>query len=381
MKVCCAFLFCFLLLAAAASPAQAAPHRTGEISNLSSIAFVKEMGAGWNLGNTLEATGATLPSIADYETFWGNPLTTPEIIAKIAGMGFKSIRIPVAWSNLMSEDFTIHPDLMDRVEEVAGYALDHDMYVVINIHWDGGWHSRFYDDYDWAMAKYTAIWQQVGARFRDYDDHIIFESFNEVGWPKIFNHYGGVSAVTQSAKPAFDLLNTINQTFVDIIRASGGNNASRYLLIAGYNTDIELTCHEYFAMPKDAAEHLMISVHYYHPWDFVGLAEDASYAPLRTTWGTPQDMRDLMRYLGMMKKFTGQGIGVVLGEYSVCDGIALKDPFSIRLWDTTVTKTALQMGYCPMFWDNGHILLNRATLAFYDEALAEQMRAIALSLQ
>ena len=370
-----ALLAAFLFLLPGDMAAQTAAQE-GE-REMTSLEFVKEMGVGWNLGNTLEATGGKLASISAYETSWGNPKTTPEILRKIAGLGFRSIRLPVAWSNLMAEDFTIHPDLMDRVEEVTGYALDLDMTVVINIHWDGEWYSRFHDDYAWAMAKYEAIWRQVAERFRDYPDRVVFESFNEVAWQKIFNHYGGPGAVTEAARPAFDLLNTINQRFVDLIRASGGNNAGRFLLIAGYNTDIELTCHEYFRMPEDPANRLMISVHYYTPWDFVGLKEDASYAPMRKTWGTPGDMRDLQRYLRMMKKFTDMGYGVVLGEYSVCDGIEFKDPFSIRLWDASVARTAVSLGYCPMFWDNGHLLLNRAELTFYDEELARQLSAIA----
>lgn len=371
-----ALLVCLVLLLAALPTALA----DAQMRDLSSQEFVRQMGLGWNLGNTLEATGGRLDSISAYETSWGNPLTTKEMLAKIAGLGVRSLRLPVAWSNLMAEDFTIHPDLMNRVEEITQMALELEMTVVINIHWDGGWFTRFHDDFGWAMAKYEAIWNQVSERFRDYPDKVVFESFNEVAWPKIFNHYGGPSAVTESAKPAFDLLNLINQRFVDLVLASGGNNLKRYLLIAGYNTDIELTNHSYFQMPKDAENRLMISVHYYHPWDFVGLKEDASYAKMRTTWGTPADMKDLQRFLRMMKPFTDRGIGVVLGEYSVCDGLEFKEPFSIRLWDTSVTRTALQLGYCPMLWDNGHILLNRNTLEFYDEELASQLSALAPAL-
>ena len=300
-------------------------------------------------------------------------------------MGFKTVRIPVAWSNLMANDYTIHPDLLNRVEEVAGYCLNRDMYVVINIHWDGGWDSLFYTDYETAITKFTAIWTQVSERFRDYDGHVIFEALNEVGWTQFFNYYGGPSAVDanpEKAKQGYDLLLKINQTFVDLVRASGGNNAKRFLLIPGYNTDIELTCHEFYRMPEDPAEHLMISVHYYHPWDFVGLAEDSSYAPMRTLWPeTSKDIQDLNYYLGKMKAFTAMGYGVILGEYSVCDGLEYKDPESIRKWDTMVTQTALRNGYCPLFWDNGYILLDRSTLQFYDETLAQVLSQLALSAQ
>jgi endoglucanase len=343
------------------------------------------LGAGWNLGNSLEATGVPSKTIAEYETCWSNPLTTQEIIDVIADMGYKTIRIPVAWSNLMADDFTIHPDLLDRVEEVAGYCLNRDLYVIINIHWDGGWDSMFYTDYETAIAKFTAIWTQVSDRFRDYDGHIIFEALNEVGWTQFFNYYGGLRAVNanpEKSKQGYDLLLQINQVFVDLVRASGGNNAERFLLIPGYNTDIELTCHELYRMPEDPAEHLLISVHYYHPWDFVGLGEDASYAPMRTVWPeTSADIQDMNYYLNMMKSFMDKGYGVVLGEYSVCDGLDDKDPVSVRTWDTMVTRTALRCGYCPLFWDNGYILLNRKTLTFYDETLAEELSALARSAQ
>ncbi|HPF88492.1 MAG TPA: glycoside hydrolase family 5 protein [Candidatus Limiplasma sp.] len=377
-------VLCLMMMCAFAS-AETLPHRTGTVADVTSLDFVRLMGAGWNLGNTLESTGGPSETIAEFETSWGNPATTQAIIDVIADMGFQTVRIPVAWSNLMADDYTICPDLMDRVEEVAGYCLNRDMYVIINIHWDGGWDSLFATDYDTAIAKFTAIWSQVSERFRDYDDHVIFEALNEVGWTQYFNYYGGTAAVDanpEKAKQGYDLLYTINQTFVDLVRASGGNNAGRFLLIPGYNTDIELTCHEFYRMPDDPAEHLLISVHYYTPWDFVGLAEDSSYAPMRTKWPeTSKDIQDLNYYMNLMKTFTNAGYGVVLGEYSVCDGIEYKDAASIRKWDTMVTKTALSLGYCPVFWDNGALLLDRATLTFYDDELAQELSALAQSAQ
>ncbi len=370
-----------LLLICALLPLAAAGETDGALKRMTSLEFVRQMGAGYNLGNTLEATGGKYPSIARYETSWGNPATTRGMIEKIASLGFRSLRLPVAWSNLMAEDFTIHPDLMNRVEEITNWALEFGMTVVINIHWDGGWHDKFYDKYEWAMAKYEAIWTQVAERFKNHSHKVVFESFNEVAWPKIFNPYGGLAGVTEKARPAYDLLNQINQRFTDLVRASGGNNETRFLLIAGYNTDIELTNHPYFQMPADPAEHCMISVHYYHPWDFVGLEKDASYAPMRKTWGTPKDMLDLRRFLSMMKNFTDKGYGVVLGEYSVAAGIDLKEKFSVHLWNTTVTRTALSMGICPMFWDNGYILFDRANMAFYDEELAQKLSDLAKGAQ
>jgi len=141
----------------------------------------------------------------------------------IKAAGFKSVRIPVAWSNLIAADHTINKDLMARVEEVARYALDNDLYVIINIHWDGGWIKKFSTDYDGTLAKYKAIWSQIAERFKDYSDHLIFESMNEEGcFDDLWNRYG---AMPDQKQKAFEILNKVNQEFVNLVRGSGGTMA------------------------------------------------------------------------------------------------------------------------------------------------------------
>ena len=211
--------------------------RTSMREDYTTAELVSDMGLGINLGNTLEACGDWIQgdSVTSYETAWGSPVVTEEMIAGYAKAGFQTVRIPVAWSNLMAEDYTIAPELLERVETVVQYVLDNDMYAIVNLHWDGGWIAGFSTDFDTCMEKYTRIWEQVTDTFQDYGDHLILESLNEEGcFDDLWNRYSG----SDSGKAeAYGIVNDINQTFVDLVRNSGGNNARRHLLIAGYATD------------------------------------------------------------------------------------------------------------------------------------------------
>ena len=174
---------------------------TAEMREITTMELVKEMGIGINLGNTLEATGSWIngTSVTNYETAWGSPVITEEMIKGYADEGFGVLRIPVAWSNMMGEDYTINPDYVARVKEVVNWALDSGMYVILNLHWDGGWFEKFPSEKEESMYKYTRIWTQLAEAFKNYDDHLMFESFNEEGiWPDLWNFYGG--AMTAAKK-------------------------------------------------------------------------------------------------------------------------------------------------------------------------------------
>src|SRR5574344_2771550 len=241
--------------------------------------IVKDMGIGINLGNTFDScncTWITDGKVSSYETAWGSCIITEDIIKGYAAEGFRSVRIPVAWSNLMSTDgtYTIDSNLMARVTQIAKWVTDNNMYAVVNIHWDGGWWDKFPTDETTCMAKYTAIWKQVAANFKDFDNKLILESLNEEGgWSSVWNQYSGT---TVGKAESYGLLNKIKQTFTTIVRNSGSHNATRLLLIAGYNTGIDTTCDSLFKMPTDPANKCAISVHYYTPSTFAILTEDAS---------------------------------------------------------------------------------------------------------
>jgi endoglucanase len=218
------------------------------------------------------------------------------------------------------------------------------------------------------MKKYTSIWTQIGNYFKDYSNNLIFESLNEEGcWDSIWNRYSGASGDAKTR--AYNILNNINQKFVDIIRASGGNNTSRCLLIAGYATDIDLTCDSSFKMPKDTINNkLIISVHYYTPSTFTILTADASWGKCATTWGTDAEKNQVKTDFNKMKnKFANNGVPVIIGEYGTV--IENKDPASVGLYISTVCQTAFDMGFCPIFWDNGEHY-SRSQLKFKDSQLA-----------
>ena len=340
--------------------------------------FSRKLGIGWNLGNTLEATGnPNLKSVSEYETSWGNPVTTKAVIHGIKASGFNFVRIPVAWSNLMGPDYTINQELMARVEEVAKYGLDDGMYVMINIHWDGGWFQKFSTDYDESMKKYKVVWNQISSRFKNYSDHLIFESLNEEGsFPDLWNRY--TNNPNQKAK-AYETLNSINQEFTNLVRASGGNNRQRYLLIAGYATDIGLTVDPAFKMPQDPVAHSMVSVHYYSPATFALLTEDADWGKVAYTWGTPEEVAAVRTdLLPLKERFIDRGIPVILGEFG--SAVTKKDPASVVKYLSTVGQTAYSLGLVPVLWDPGDHY-NRRTLQWNNPQIGQAMAQIAARKQ
>ena len=347
-----------------------------EIRDMTVMELVHDMGQGINLGNTLEACGDWINpggGVRGYETAWGSPVITEKVIQGYADAGFGVLRIPVAWSNLMEEDYTISEELMDRVTEVVDWTLATGMYAIVNIHWDNGWFENFPTDYDECIKKYTRIWEQITENFKDYGDKLMFESLNEEGgWESVWNSY---SNSDKGKDEAFGILADINQTFVDIVRGSGGNNAGRHLLIAGYNTAITHTCDEHFKMPDDPMKRCAVSVHYYAPSTFCILEKDESWGKAKTTWGDEKDLEEMHELIDMMKTtYIDKGIPVIVGEYGVATGN--KEYEQVENWMATVTEAMFEAGLCPVIWDaHGHFY-NRISYQFiYPEMLKKIMQA------
>lgn len=345
---------------------------------LTALEATRLMGNGINLGNTLEAcdnnVGIKTNAPLSYETYWGQPKTTQAMIDGMKAAGFDTIRIPVAWmtnaTHLYEGDYTIDAGYMDRVEEVVRYARKAGMYVIINDHWDGGWYGMFGSESAetraLAMEAYKGMWQQIAERFRDYSDYLIFESANEELGGRFDENsplYCSDSVVTYlTDDERYALTNEINQTFVDVVRATGGNNATRFLLIAGYSTNIDQTCDDRFQMPKDTADSkLMVSVHYYDPWSYCG----ASSAASATKWGKVSDYEYLDQQLAKMTKFTEAGYGVVIGEYGAL-------PCSDGLKDNTLAYHTAFLDACTKYdltnclWDCSG-LYKRVSQTFADD--------------
>jgi len=349
---------------------------TGTTLSLTTQEVIKDMGLGWNLGNTLEACGDWIngKTVTDYETAWGNPVTTEAIIKGVKSYGFDTVRVPVAWSNLMLNNYVINPMLLARVKEVVDYIVSNDMYAIVNIHWDMGWFSKFATEEKEAFKKYESVWGQISDYFKDYDEHLVFESLNEEGcWDDIWNHWSNQG----NKKKAFDLLNTINQDFVDIFRNSSENNKKRHLLLAGYCTSLDLTSDPYFIIPKD--DRIMVSVHYYGPSTFTLLEEDADWGKAAYTWGTQQEVDYLVGELRMIKnKFVDKGVPIIVGEYGTAT--TNKEPDSVLKWLKVVSTTTTSFGMVPCLWDAGQYF-DRKNLVFKDPSIGELFKEIGSELR
>ena len=361
-------------VATTAAPEEPVEVPANGMRNITTMQIVEEMGIGINLGNTYEACGDWIAQWGDgtpesYETAWGSPVITEKMIRGYKEAGFDSLRIPVAWSNLMGENYTISSEYMAAVREVVDWALESDLYVIVNLHYDNGWLEHFPTNKKECMRRYVRIWEQVCEEFKDYGDHLIFESQNEeLGWSSVWNQWAG----TKGKDESYALVNEINQKFVDVVRASGGNNAERHLLIAGYNTGIETSCDPLYKMPVDPAGRCAVSVHYYTPPNFAILTEDADWGKAHSTWGSSADFIELERNMDMMKEnFVDKGIPVIIGEYG-CP-TENKEMDSVRLFVTSVCEYAVERDMCPVLWSTPGHFYDRDSCKMIDKKLHEML--------
>ena len=341
--------------------------------------MVEEMGLGINLGNTMESCGSWINpgKISNYETAWGSPLVTEAMIAGLAKAGFSSLRIPVAWSNMMKSDYTIEPTLLARVKTIIDWTIDNGMVAMINEHWDNGWMADFSKPalYDERMKKFVSIWTQISNYFSAYGDRLIFESMNEVGFDDLWTPWSGTAA---SKAKAFGIVNTLNQTFVDVVRASGGNNAKRFLVSEVYNTGLEYAYDPLFKMPNDPANRSIATVHYYTPACFAIAEGPTSWCPngqAIPTWGTDADWNELNTNMNNLKKnCVDKGIPIIIGEYAACGGNKTQE--MVRLYAVSVTEAVYSRGMCPMLWDTPGGQYDRSKTTFTDPLFLEQFQSI-----
>lgn len=334
-------------LAIAGTPVRSAeptrPPAQSQAMDLDAWTTAKAMGVGINIGNTLENTHI-------WETGWGNPPITKQHIQLLAGLGFKTVRLPVAWDTY-AKDGRIDRKKMERVSEVVDWILAEGMFCVINIHWDGGWidsgdQKRFPKTYATfspeAERKFQSYWNQIATHFADRNHLLVFEGLNE---ETNFSGHG-------SEKKAFETLARVNQLFIDTVRNSGGNNGRRLLIVTGYQTNIDKTTSADYILPKDKVPHkLLLSVHYYTPWPFVGMTKDESWGKKRDTWGTAADFAEVKEQLDKMQAYsTKNDIPVFIGEFAADTS---KDPDSRLRWMKAVDEGALSRKMVPVLWEIG----------------------------
>lgn len=330
--------------AVASNPDYYIPADENGMRPISSLDLSKLMGAGWNLGNSLEAIGG--------ETAWGNPMVSKELIEQVKNTGFNSIRIPVAWSKFTNENtYEIDPAWLDRVEEVVNYALDLEMYVVLNNHWDEGWMQPTFAAQEEVNARLSKIWVQVALKFREYNDHLLFAGSNEVMVE------GNYNAPTQEN---VQVQNEFNQVFVDAVRSTGGKNAFRHLVIQSYNTNVNYGI-SFLEIPEDeVSQKLMVEVHYYDPWEFALREDDlitqwgkaANDLDKKPAWGNEEHASSQFRKL--KETYVEAGIPVLVGEFGAIS--KPNDPenhLNRKYYLEFLTSEMKANGLIPFYWDNG----------------------------
>ena len=347
--------------------------KVGEL-RISAKEIAEKMGAGWNYGNTLEANFGGTPD----ETVWGNPKASQEMVDTVAEAGFDTVRIPISYLSKIddSNGYKINEEWLGRIAEVVDYCYNRGMFVIINMHGDGyhtingGWLFCDSEDQGYVKEKFAAVWRQVALRFADYDEHLIFECMNEV--------FDGI--YHDPVPEYYENINDYDQIFVDTVRSAGGCNTHRWLLVAGWNTDIKYTCGNYgFRFPEDRGNtadegRLMLSVHCYDPWEYCGddmkkiflwgekgqeIIEMSNADPINdANWGEEEHIKAQLSML--RERYVDKGIPVVIGEFGCIDKTFEHSVLPDRIaenrayYDGFLAGTAAKNGIVPVYWDNGY---------------------------
>lgn len=327
--------------------------------DISSIQLTQLMGQGISLGNTMESYAhealGVAADIASYETFWGEPVTTQEMIDGMKAAGFDTLRIPVSFSNTMNfegDDFTIREDFLARLKEIVDYARNVDMYVIITEYKDGDWWGMFGSSTEKTRTKarnmYRSMWTQIAEYFKGYSDYVIFEGGDEELGDGFNDNTMCEDTGNLTENQCYDILNEANQLFVDSVRSTGGNNMNRFLIVPGYNCDIDKTCDSRYKLPDDtASDKIMVAVHYFGP-------ENYTKSSKKSRWGSKKDYQDMNRDMYKLQIFTGVNVGVVITEYAV----QLEDN-RLKTDSVTYYRNLLNncdwYDYCPVLKDAGDI--------------------------
>lgn len=337
------------------------PEETGykiadfELPDTETYRMLYDMKIGWNLGNTFDAMDCDqwISDEMQYESAWCQAMTTPELIAELKNAGFNTIRIPVSWHNHLTDKtkYTISEQWLARVNEVVDYCMDQDMYVILNIHHDNS-KEFFYPSSEYLdqSVKYiTAIWTQLSDRFRDYDEKLLFASMNE---PRLVGHTNEwwINAASEDCRDAISCINTLNQTFVDVVRASGGNNASRYLVCPGYDASVDGALNSGYVLPTDPVDNdqrIIISVHAYTPYNF------ALESPGTDTWTSKKasDISNMVSFMNdLYRTYVSKGIPVIIDEFGAQEkkgNIEARTDFA-----GCYVANARARGLTCIWWDN-----------------------------
>ncbi len=333
---------------------------------ISPIEICEEITIGWNLGNTLDATGGYGLSS---ETSWGCPKATEELILEVKKAGFNAVRVPTTWYNHCDGDYNIDAAWMDRVQEVVDYAYDNGMYVILNAHHEN-WNDPYYSNQTAGIKIVNKLWTQIAERFKDYDEHLIFEGMNE---PRMRNTQWEWNGGNQEG---WDVVNAFNEAFVETVRATGGNNSHRCLMLPSYAANID-AFRKGLELPDD--DYLIVSIHAYSPYNFAmntgGGATDNFSADNAAQVNELKWMAKLL-----YDECISKGVGAIIGECGATDKGNLQQRIN---WAKCFPEVFGNYGIPVFLWDNNGFgtgnekygLIKRSTLEWaypsYIKALVE----------
>ena len=324
-----------------------------DIPENDAMALLRDMKCGWNLGNTFDAYSGYTQHFTgtDMESLWVGSKTRRKLIETIKEAGFNTIRIPVSWHNHTDKEYIIDAEWMERVKQVAGWALELDMYVIVNVHHDND-KKFFYPDeahYEQSAAYLTAVWTQMAEAFKDCDDHLILESLNE---PRLVgtSYEWNWQANNKQCQEAAQCINRLNQLFVETVRATGGNNATRYLAVPAYDASPWYACSNQFVIPEDSAENrIIVEAHAYTPYNFaLNTKSNDKTFDLEKNQNKKNEIDSFLD--GLYKRFIANGIPVMMDEFGALDkGGNLQDRVNFAAY---YVAAAGARGIACIWWDN-----------------------------
>ena len=314
--------------------------------------FVNHIKLGWNLGNTLDAKiNGAYNSPQQAETAWGNPQTSKAMIDAVKAAGFNTVRVPVSWGEKMNSNYEIDSAWMNRVQEIVDYVIDNDMYCILNIHHDNdisSSHPYFYPDsahYTESEKFVTSVWTQVSERFKNYNNHLIFETLNE---PRLVGHTNEwwINPSSADCQDAMSCINKLNAAALGVIRKSGENNEKRFVMLPSYAASPDEANLNGVQLPDD--DHIIASAHAYNPQPF-------ALQVMGTNKWSESNGSDTgaitAAFANLKKRYLDNGIPVIIGEFGAMNKTNEDDRAA---WAKYYVSNANKLGMACVWWDNNY---------------------------
>ncbi len=330
---------------------------------------VENITVGWNLGNTLDPVGDWIDSsngTAPYETAWGNPVTTKEMLTVVKNAGYNAVRVPVSWAQHIDNEGNIDKVWLDRVNEVVDYVISQGMYCILNTHHERDyWFKASMSSYYTYEKRFSNLWNQIATRFRNYDEKLIFEAYNE-----ILDEAGNWTE--SNSTDAYEAANKFNQLFVNTVRLTGGNNSMRNLMVQTYSAGSSDKTFNNFVMPNDTvSNHIIVQVHNYDPQAFTN--KDVTWTTPTKEWGSDKDKSEIDWIMQNFKNFSDRiNAPVVIGEFGSMDQ---NNEAARARHASYFVKAAYDRGVKCFVWDDGgnYTLLDRRSLTWKFPTIVEEM--------